>query len=394
MSSNVDITDDVLWSSDDESIVSVSNQNLYQGQVTGIATGTANVTASLSGQSDSSAVTVTAATLSSIQISPPELLISKDIDVEFQAIGVYSDGSNVDITSQVVWSSSDTSLATIGTGSVSGGHLDNLYTGSSHQSFSVTASLSGINQSANVIITPADLTSVVVVPNSMSLNTGKSKNMRAFGVFNDGGSSELTDVVTWSSSDEAVLKVSNGASTTGLLQTLTEGSATVSATINGVTGNSAVTVDDIAPETESDEGIGLTGFYHTGNDFNVLVGQRIDSTIDYDWATGTAPLGVGNNFSIRFQGQIKALYSENYTFCMRSDDGIRLRIDSVMVVENWTLHTPREDCGNITLTAGQKYDIEIEFFENGGHAVVEMRWQSASQPKVIVPSQYLYPLGF
>jgi PA14 domain len=50
-----------------------------------------------------------------------------------------------------------------------------------------------------------------------------------------------------------------------------------------------------------------------------------------------------------------------------------------------------ENSGQITLTAGQQYDIRMEYFENGGGAVAKLKWSSPSQPKGIVPQGRLYP---
>ncbi|NQZ02701.1 MAG: hypothetical protein HRT45_18720 [Bdellovibrionales bacterium] len=177
------------------------------------------------------------------------------------------------------------------------------------------------------------------------------------------------------------------------MSALAEGSVTISAALAGVTGQREVVVDNASSASNVELGTGLRGSYFAGQTLDPaqLQGQRTDSVVKYNWDRGAAPLGVGDNFSVRFEGELEAQYTETYTFCMRSDDGIRLYVDSTPVVLNWTLHAPREDCGTIDLVAGEKYPVLIEFFENGGHAVVEMRWQSASQPKEVVPQRFLFP---
>jgi hypothetical protein len=50
-----------------------------------------------------------------------------------------------------------------------------------------------------------------------------------------------------------------------------------------------------------------------------------------------------------------------------------------------------EDQGTITLTAGQRYDITLEFYENGGGAMAKLLWSSPSQAKEIIPQSQLYP---
>ena len=50
-----------------------------------------------------------------------------------------------------------------------------------------------------------------------------------------------------------------------------------------------------------------------------------------------------------------------------------------------------ENSGTIALTAGQRYDIRMEFYENGGFATARLLWSSPSTPKAAVPMASLYP---
>ena len=60
-------------------------------------------------------------------------------------------------------------------------------------------------------------------------------------------------------------------------------------------------------------------------------------------------------------------------------------------MNNWTDHSPTENSGTIALTAGVKYDITMEYYENTGGAVAQLSWSSASTPKQIIPQTQLYP---
>jgi hypothetical protein len=104
------------------------------------------------------------------------------------------------------------------------------------------------------------------------------------------------------------------------------------------------------------------------------------------------PPGIGpDTFSARWSGWVTPRYSETYTFYTTSDDGVRLWVDGQLIINNWTIHPPTENSGQIALTAGQQYDIRMEYFENGGGAVAKLKWSSPSQPKGIVPQGRLYP---
>ena len=97
-----------------------------------------------------------------------------------------------------------------------------------------------------------------------------------------------------------------------------------------------------------------------------------------------------DQFSVRWTGQVKPAFSEQYTFFTNSDDGVRLWVNNQLIIDNWTNHAPTENSGMINLVTGQKYDVKMEYFENGGGAMATMSWSSASQPKQIVPKAKLY----
>jgi glucose/arabinose dehydrogenase len=98
----------------------------------------------------------------------------------------------------------------------------------------------------------------------------------------------------------------------------------------------------------------------------------------------------GDTFSIRWTGQIQPLYSETYTFHTLSSDGIRLWINNQLVVNQWNQHATTEHAGSITLVAGQKYDLRLEFYEWTGDAAMGLSWSSASQTRQVVPQSQLY----
>src|SRR5262249_802748 len=90
---------------------------------------------------------------------------------------------------------------------------------------------------------------------------------------------------------------------------------------------------------------------------------------------------------------VQAQYSETYTFYTESDDGVRLWVNGQLLVDNWTDHAPTENSGTIALVAGQKYDIKMEFYENGGGAGAHLLWSSASTATQAVPTSQLYVAG-
>jgi hypothetical protein len=83
-----------------------------------------------------------------------------------------------------------------------------------------------------------------------------------------------------------------------------------------------------------------------------------------------------NNFSVRWEGLVRAEATGNYRFQTVSDDGVRLWVDGVQVIDNWTDHSATTDTSaNVGLTAGETYDIRLEYYENSGQAEIRLRWE-------------------
>jgi len=152
-------------------------------------------------------------------------------------------------------------------------------------------------------------------------------------------------------------------------------------TVNNVAGVAGGTVAPGSQTTFFAEGgylSGLLGSYFANMTLaGSPAGQRIDGPLDFDWGAGTPGVpGVGaDNFSVRWVGFVTPSVSGSYTFRTRSDDGVRLYIDGVLVIDNWTDHGPtNDDSAPIALNAGQRYTVTMEYYENGGGAVAQLSW--------------------
>ncbi len=99
-------------------------------------------------------------------------------------------------------------------------------------------------------------------------------------------------------------------------------------------------------------------------------------------------------WSARWTGFIEAPSDGEYTFHTFSNDGIRLRVNDTVVIEDWTDHGEKEDAGRITLTAGQRYAVRLEYFYNGGQGVSKLWWTPPGGTKEAVPARVLHlPAG-
>ena len=141
-------------------------------------------------------------------------------------------------------------------------------------------------------------------------------------------------------------------------------------------------------------GIGLMAAYFNNTTLTApSVLGRIDPVINNDFVFKSPVPGKVNieNYSVRWTGQVKAQFSENYSFYAVTDDGVRLWVNGVLLIDNWHNQGATEKSGSIALEAGQKYDIEMEYFQGTGFAVSKLLWSSASTPKAVVPTAQLYP---
>jgi uncharacterized protein YjdB len=107
-----------VWSTADHSIISVESN----GYVTGIATGTASVSAGYGFLLGSTSLVVTDAILVAITITPTNPAVARDGTIQLNAIGTFSDGNPFDITTQSSWSSSNDLIATVDSNGLVTGH--------------------------------------------------------------------------------------------------------------------------------------------------------------------------------------------------------------------------------------------------------------------------------
>src|SRR5205814_7488983 len=117
-----------------------------------------------------------------------------------------------------------------------------------------------------------------------------------------------------------------------------------------------------SPPSGGGGGDGLLGSYYSNTTtFAGAPVTRVDPTVNFDWGTGSPISGVGSdNFCVRWTGQVQAQFSETYTFYTSSDDGARLWVNNILLVDKWMNQGTTEYFATITLTAGQKYDIRME----------------------------------
>jgi trimeric autotransporter adhesin len=237
-----DITTSVTWTSSPISVATISNV----GRAAGIGVGTATITAMdpTTGIVGTGTLNVTSATVSSIVVSPTNQTIAPLTHLQFAAEGVFSDGTNQDITADVNWSSSNTAAATI-----SNSPPDGLATGVAAGSATINATLGGVTGSAPLTVSSASLTSIAITPTSSSTSpvgvaVGSTLQLEAVGTFSDDSTQPINLAVAWSVSpnDGSIATVS----ATGLVTGVAAGTATVTAKLGAVTATAYLNVESVS----------------------------------------------------------------------------------------------------------------------------------------------------
>lgn len=135
---------------------------------------------------------------------------------------------------------------------------------------------------------------------------------------------------------------------------------------------------------------GITGDYYNNQTLTGSVtATRLDGPINFDWGTGApGPTAITvDNFSVRWNGYVHVAASGAHRFQTNSDDGVRLTVNGELLIDQWSDHSvTTHTSAAINLEAGKSYPIKLEFYENGGFAVAQLRWQTpGSASYVAIP---------
>ncbi len=130
---------------------------------------------------------------------------------------------------------------------------------------------------------------------------------------------------------------------------------------------------------------GLKGEYFTNMNLNGKPERIvIDKTINFMWNDkGPFDDFQVDNFSVRWSGYIKPDKSDKYTFDVSSDDGIRLYLDDKLVIDDWNDHALMTNSYTVNLEANKFYKIKLEYYENGGGAIVKLGWRKPNDELIV-----------
>jgi Bacterial Ig-like domain (group 2) len=303
--STQNITTSVTWSSS-MAAVTISNADESNGLATAAAVGSSTITATLGNISATTVMTVTDAVLTQIQVSPPNPTTPNGLDEQFVATGIYSDNTNADLTDVVTWTSSMTGVATISNAEDSAGLASTLTVGSS----TIGAAIGSVSGSATLTVSAALLNSIAVFRKLGSIAKGTTQVFYAEGTYSDTSVIDITDQVTWDTSNMYAATVSNGDGSQGLVTAVAVGTANISASLDGKSGMASITVTDatlvsiaVTPTAQTTPK-GLTVQYTATGTYTDQTTQNLTATTT--WAVGDSNLASISNAN-GSQGLLTAL---------------------------------------------------------------------------------------
>jgi uncharacterized protein YjdB len=233
-----DLTVSATWSSSSPTSFSISNAAGQKGQATALAVGTGVVQASFAGVIGTAKVAVTSSPLAAIKVTPNPLAIVLGLKGSLLATGIYQNGTTQDITTQVAWTVADGTIAGVSNVAATAGQVSGVGIGTT----TVTATLAGISGQTTVTVAQAKLISITVTPATANVTAGVTQPFTATGNYDNGATPDLTTQVAWTSSNIGVAQVSNAAGSNGVASSLVAGTATITATLTGVSGTATLTV--------------------------------------------------------------------------------------------------------------------------------------------------------
>ena len=129
-------------------------------------------------------------------------------------------------------------------------------------------------------------------------------------------------------------------------------------------------------------------YYSTHNrytNFDTFGGNVIETrSWERIYTSNYNPQGRADMWSVDIQGYIYIPSNGTYQFRTASDDGVRLKVDDKIVINNWTNHAPRWDYGSVSLQSGWK-PIRLQMYEWGGGTMLRLYWKVPGNSNWVFP---------
>lgn len=205
----LDVTDQVSWTVNDTDLASIDNSLGNEGRLTTLNAGDVIVNANWKGQlAQTVDLTISSASLVSVQILPSTLAIAVDSYQQLTALAEYSDESSYDVTQTAVWSSDDEAVATANAlgsrGLIAGIAAGTATISAEYVEFNSQQAGTG---TAVVTVSNSNLLSITIKPDNQTIANGMEQKFVALAQYQNNISLDVSHVIGWASSDSSIASI-------------------------------------------------------------------------------------------------------------------------------------------------------------------------------------------
>ncbi|HTJ36341.1 MAG TPA: PA14 domain-containing protein [Dactylosporangium sp.] len=101
--------------------------------------------------------------------------------------------------------------------------------------------------------------------------------------------------------------------------------------------------------------------------------SRADDDIAFNWTAGSPDPAIDpDHFAARWSRTL-VVEPGVYSFAATADDGIRVVVDGVRVIDRWADHEPQTDTAEVPLDGGP-HAVQVDYYENAGDAQVRLAY--------------------
>ncbi len=131
----------------------------------------------------------------------------------------------------------------------------------------------------------------------------------------------------------------------------------------------------VSAEAESESG--LTGEYFDNREFQgELVFSRVDRQIDINWFDGSPDSRLpDDDFGVRWTGFLAPPVSGSYLVGGEGFNGFRIYLNGELLVQFDGTHHSAKTYKEVSLEAGKRYPLKVEFFERTNDASMKLLWR-------------------
>ena len=136
---------------------------------------------------------------------------------------------------------------------------------------------------------------------------------------------------------------------------------------------------------------GIKGEYFANTSRNIVGAPtltRIDPSVNFNWGDPGGPdpsIGV-DYFSVRWTADLEIAVADDYTFITTSDDGARLWLNDVLIIDSWADQGATDHLSDPQTLEPGIYSLRMEYYEWTGGAVAQLSWQTPTVARQIIPA--------